>query len=109
MNNQSSTNQTKSESRRPIRIANVSGANYDPGFHMYNQATEGPIDAITGDYLAEINLATNAQAYRAGQHPGWERTAEDGLMQTLEVIAIKKLKVSFLGFKKANFKIFVRL
>jgi hypothetical protein len=60
---------------------------------MYNQATKGPIDAITGDYLSEINMAANARAYRDGQHPGWEKTAEDGLMQTLEVIAIKKLKV----------------
>jgi hypothetical protein len=38
-------------------------------------------------------MAVNARAYHAGQHPGWEKTAEDGLMQTLEVIAINKLKV----------------
>ena len=93
MNNQTLMGQTKGQDRRPIRIGNVSGAMFDPGFHMYNQATKGPIDALTGDYLAELNIASNAQAYRAGEHPGWEKTAEDGLMQTLEVIAAKKLKV----------------
>ena len=85
--------QDMSKEKRCIRIANVSGAMFDAGFHMYNQATNGPIDAITGDYLSEINMASNAQAYHADQHPGWEKTAEDGLMQTLEVIATKKLKV----------------
>jgi hypothetical protein len=93
MNKQTSKSQIKRQKRRPIRIANVSGAMCDPGYHMYNQATKGPIDAITGDYLAEMNIAANAQSYRAGQHFGWEKTAEDGLMQTLEVIATKKLKV----------------
>ncbi len=68
--------------KHPIRIANVSGAMFDSGIHMYKQATKGPIDAITGDYLSEINMGANAQAYHAGQHPGWEKTAEDGLMQT---------------------------
>jgi len=82
-----------SKEKRCIRIANVSGAVFDAGFHMYNQAINGPIDAITGDYLSEINMGSNAQAYHADQHSGWEKTAEDGLMQTLEVIATKKLKV----------------
>lgn len=34
--------------QRPIRIANCSGATSDRGFQMYRQATEGPVDAITG-------------------------------------------------------------
>lgn len=38
--------------RRPVRIANCSGAVPDPGEHMYNQAKYGPVDVITGDYLA---------------------------------------------------------
>ena len=93
MSRQTSAHQTKDQQRRPIRIGNVSGANFDPGFHMYNQATKGPIDALTGDYLAELTISINAQAYRTNQHSGWEKTAEDGLMQTLEVIATKKIKV----------------
>ncbi|UJR17215.1 hypothetical protein I4U23_004110 [Adineta vaga] len=84
-------------SRRPIRIGNVSGAYFDSGYHMYNQATKGSIDALTGDYLAELNLASNAQAYRTGQHSGWEKTAEDGIMQTLDVIVTKRIKVVING------------
>ncbi len=38
--------------RRAVRIANCSGAVPDPGDHMYNQAKYGPVDVITGDYLA---------------------------------------------------------
>ena len=29
-----------------------SGVEPDPGQHMYNQAKYGPVDVITGDYLA---------------------------------------------------------
>lgn len=47
----------------------------DPGDHMHLQASLGDVDFITGDYLAEVNIAENAQAHAAGQHPGWEQTA----------------------------------
>lgn len=39
---------TNGHHRRPVRIANCSGAASDPGFQRYRQATAGPIDAITG-------------------------------------------------------------
>jgi hypothetical protein len=38
--------------RRPVRIANCSGAAGDPGDFMLAQAQAGPVDFITGDYLA---------------------------------------------------------
>ena len=38
--------------RRPVRVANCSGAKVDPGIHMLNQARHGNVDVITGDYLA---------------------------------------------------------
>jgi hypothetical protein len=60
---------------------------------MLEQATAGPLDAITGDYLAEFNLAANALAYQAGRHRGWERTCEDGIMQTLEVANAQRIKI----------------
>ncbi|KAK7204240.1 hypothetical protein BZA70DRAFT_281865 [Myxozyma melibiosi] len=83
--------------KRSIRIANCSGAMSDEGAFMYKQCTEGPIDAVTGDYLAEVNIAANSQAYRAGTHPGWEPTAEEGLMLSLDVIAEKGIKVVING------------
>lgn len=57
----------------------------------------GPIDFITGDYLAEMNLAENAQKMAAGQHDGWEPTAWDGLEQTLDVIKDKGIKIIING------------
>lgn len=70
---------------RPARIANCSGARGDPGYQMRRQAIQGPIDFITGDYLAEMNLAENAEKMAVGQHDGWEPTAWDGIEQTLGV------------------------
>ena len=60
---------------------------------MLEQATAGQVDAITGDYLAEFNLAMNALNYKAGKHVGWERTCEDGLLRTLETANSKRIKI----------------
>lgn len=64
---------------------------------MLRQATQGDVDVITGDYLAEWNLATNAVARAKGQHEGWEPTAWDGLQQTIEVLDKKRIKVVING------------
>jgi hypothetical protein len=45
----------------------------------------------------EINLAENAEKYRAGTHPGWEPTALDGLTLSLEVLNEKRIKVVING------------
>jgi hypothetical protein len=82
---------------RPARIANCSGARGDPGYQMRRQATQGDVDFITGDYLAEMNLAENAERYAAGTHDGWEPTAWDGLEQTLDVLDTKRIKVIING------------
>ena len=82
---------------RPCRIANCSGARGDPGYQMRRQATLGPVDFITGDYLAEMNLAENAQKMAVGQHDGWEPTAWDGLEQTLDVIKEKGIRIIING------------
>ncbi|KAL5421070.1 hypothetical protein PMIN04_005916 [Paraphaeosphaeria minitans] len=58
-----------------------------------NTAELGDVDFITGDYLAEVNIAENAQAHAAGQHPGWEQTCWDGIEQTAELLAEKRIKV----------------
>ncbi|KAE8441137.1 hypothetical protein EG329_005849 [Mollisiaceae sp. DMI_Dod_QoI] len=64
---------------------------------MLRQATDGDVDFITGDYLAEMNLAENAEAYKAGKHPGWVDTAWAGLQQSIEVIAERNIKVVING------------
>ncbi|ETS85088.1 hypothetical protein PFICI_03113 [Pestalotiopsis fici W106-1] len=82
---------------RPARVANCSGYHGDPAIAMYRQATLGDVDFITGDYLAEVNIANNAEAYAQGKHTGYEETAWDGLQQTIDVIAKKRIKVAING------------
>ncbi|KNG80798.1 hypothetical protein ANOM_010317 [Aspergillus nomiae NRRL 13137] len=82
---------------RPVKVANCSGYHGDPAYEMYRQATLGDVDFITGDYLAEVNLANNAEAWRAGKHPGYEETAWQGLQQTIDVIAEKGIRVVING------------
>jgi hypothetical protein len=89
--------QNSGEPRRPCRIANCSGAKPDPGYQMRRQATFGPVDFITGDYLAEVNLANNAENMNAGKHDGWEETAWDGLEQTMDVIKEKRIRIIING------------
>ncbi|KAF2751321.1 DUF1446-domain-containing protein [Sporormia fimetaria CBS 119925] len=84
---------TEQRGKRPVRIANCSGYKADPGYHMKYQAELGDVDFITGDYLAEVNIAENAQAHAEGKHPGWEQTAWDGIYQTVEILAQKRIKV----------------
>ena len=64
---------------------------------MLRQATQGDVDFITGDYLAEMNLAENAEAFAAGNHSGWEPTAWDGLQQSLHAVAERSIKVVING------------
>jgi hypothetical protein len=69
----------------------------DPGYHMHLQAELGDVDFITGDYLAEVNIAENAQAHAAGNHPGWEQTAWDGIEQTIDLLNERRIKVVING------------
>ena len=46
---------------------------------------------------AEMNLATNAEAFRAGKHNGWVETAWEGLQQSINVIAERGIKVVING------------
>jgi hypothetical protein len=64
---------------------------------MRYQAELGDVDFLTGDYLAEVNIAENAQAHAAGNHPGWEQTAWDGIEQTLDLLNEKRIKVVING------------
>ncbi|KAI9784337.1 MAG: hypothetical protein M1839_002398 [Geoglossum umbratile] len=49
------------------------------------------------DIGTEVNLAENAEAYAAGKHQGFEPTAWDGLLQSIDVIAQKQTKVVISG------------
>ena len=44
-----------------------------------------------------MNLAENAEAYAAGIHQGFQPTAWDGLLQSIDLIAQKQIKVVING------------
>ena len=88
---------TQDRGKRPVRIANASGARGDPAYQMYRQCTLGDIDFITGDYLAEMNLAENAVAMTAGQHNGWEPHSWEGIEMCIDVLVEKGIKVAVDG------------
>jgi hypothetical protein len=48
-------------------------------------------------FIIEINLANNAEAYRAGKHPGYEKTALDGIRLSLDLINEHRIKVVLNG------------
>ncbi|KAI0475318.1 DUF1446-domain-containing protein [Xylariaceae sp. FL0804] len=79
--------------RRPVRIANCSGATPDPGELMLSQATAGPVDVVVGDYLAEANMAASAEAHANGRHPGWVASAERGLRLSLAAVHARGIRV----------------
>ncbi|KAL2356346.1 hypothetical protein BJ546DRAFT_970711 [Cryomyces antarcticus] len=83
--------------RRPVRVANCSGYKNDPSHEMFLQATLGDVDFITGDYLAEMNMAENAEAYKAGKVPGYETTAWEAIKESIDVVAAKGIKIIING------------
>nr|UWK20192.1 du1446 domain containing protein [Trichoderma psychrophilum] len=82
---------------RPIRVANCSGALTDPGILMCNQAKHGPVDVITGDYLAEATMASSAVQRAQSNGPGWIQTALDGIQLSLDIINEKRIKIVING------------
>ncbi|KAE8377931.1 hypothetical protein BDV26DRAFT_304669, partial [Aspergillus bertholletiae] len=81
--------------RRAIRIGNCSGAGGDGPDQLYRLATEGPLDAVFADYLAEVNIAW--RALEKEEHP--ELGYEKGFLTHLsyknaaEIIAQKGIKI----------------
>ncbi|KAK3698985.1 hypothetical protein LTR37_016676 [Vermiconidia calcicola] len=82
---------------RPVRIANCSGGQMEPGWQMRKQASLGQVDFITGDWLAENNIAQEATAMDAGTGEGFKKNAWDGLQLSMDVIAEKGIKVVING------------
>lgn len=42
-------------------------------------------------------MANNAEAYAQGKHNGYEETAWEGLLQAIDVVADKRIKVAING------------
>lgn len=69
----------------------------EPAWQMRKQATLGDIDFITGDWLAENNIAQEAAMLDAGTGEGFKKNAWQGLQLTMDVIAQKGIKVVING------------
>lgn len=78
---------------RPVRIANCSGGQMEPGWQMRKQCELGQIDFITGDWLAENNIAQDAAAMEAGTSEGFKKNAWEAIQQSMDVIAKKGIKL----------------
>ncbi|KAE8405038.1 hypothetical protein BDV37DRAFT_282273 [Aspergillus pseudonomiae] len=81
--------------RRAIRIGNCSGAGGDGPDQLYRLATEGPLDAVFADYLAEVNIAWRALEKEEQPDLGYEKgfLAHLNYRNAAEVIAQKGIKI----------------
>ncbi|ESK91393.1 duf1446 domain containing protein [Moniliophthora roreri MCA 2997] len=84
-----------SPGRRPIRIGNSSGYTGDGIPEMYRLVTDGPVDAICADYLAEMNIPWRALEMMSTPELGYEVPALSQLkwMNAAEEIAKQGIKV----------------
>jgi hypothetical protein len=68
---------------RPVRIANASGFYGDRLAAMREVIEEGPVDVVTGDYLAELTMLILWKARRKDPSAGYARTFLVQLEQVL--------------------------
>src|SRR5271154_5876507 len=62
MSNQTSGEGPLGRPRRAVRIANCSGFYGDRLSALEEMVTGGPVDVVTGDYLAEVTMLVPARA-----------------------------------------------
>ncbi|KAL0940044.1 DUF1446 domain-containing protein [Colletotrichum truncatum] len=83
--------------RRPIRIGNCSGAINDGIDQIYRLAKYGNVDAITGDYLAEFNIAWKAIELQTKPDLGFETSFLEQLAwhkgDAARLVAAKRIKL----------------
>jgi hypothetical protein len=78
---------------RPVRIANCSGFYGDRMSALTEMVRGGPVDVVTGDYLAEVTMLILAKARLKDPGAGYARTFLPQLEPVLEEIAEKGVKV----------------
>lgn len=82
------------ETKRPVRIANCSGFFGDRLAAAKEMVDGGPIDVLTGDWLAELTMLILArQRLKAGEGSGWARTFAKQMEQVLGTCLERGIKV----------------
>ncbi|MNF97225.1 hypothetical protein D3C84_800450 [compost metagenome] len=79
--------------RKPVRIGNISGSIFDRKESLLSLLSETQVDAVTGDWLSEINLATLALQKKEDPHLGYEGVFYDCLALAIDKVAQDKVKV----------------
>ncbi len=82
------------EAKRPVRIANCSGFFGDRLSAAKEMVADGPIDVLTGDWLAELTMLILArQRMKNGEGSGWARTFLLQLEQVLGTCLDRGIKI----------------
>jgi hypothetical protein len=79
--------------RRPVRIANSSGFYGDRGAAAREMVEGGPIDILTGDYLAELTMLILWKAREKDPSAGYARTVLSQLEPVLGTCLDRGIKV----------------
>jgi hypothetical protein len=79
--------------RRPVRIANSSGFYGDRGAASREMVSGGPIDVLTGDYLAELTMLILWKARQKDPAAGYARTVLSQLEPVLGPCLDRGIKI----------------
>ena len=79
--------------RRPVRIANSSGFYGDRAAAAREMVVGGPIDILTGDYLAELTMLILWKAQQKDPSAGYARSAATQLEQVLGTCLDRGIKI----------------
>jgi len=79
--------------RRPVRIGNSSGFYGDRDAAARDMVNGGPIDVLTGDYLAELTMLILWKARRKDPSAGYARTVLAQLEQVLGTCLDRGIKI----------------
>ncbi|KAI2484269.1 DUF1446 domain containing protein [Pyrenophora tritici-repentis] len=80
--------------KRPVLVANVSGATGDGPLALYRVVREGPVDVVTADYLAKVNIAWLALEMKQDPTKGYEPSFLRQLdHDTAHIVAKRGIKI----------------
>lgn len=83
------------ETKRPVRIMNISGSPVDNRTILSQvAASDEPVDVFTGDWMSELNMPSRAADYTQGTDVGYETTFLEALEPALESLAQKKIRLA---------------
>ena len=85
--------QTRPAERRPVRIANSSGFYGDRAAAAREMVEGGPIDVLTGDYLAELTMLILWKAQQKDPATGYARTVLAQLEHVLGTCLDRGIKI----------------